>query len=133
MNNFNELELSYQIRQVLNEASQHLTLRQQQRLAKARQIALAHQRQAFIPQLASATAGARHNDSSQKNVAGIWATVITSLLILAAGIVSLQYLEQNRRLDELADIDTAVLTDELPVSAYLDRGFKAFAQSELHE
>ena len=131
MNKFNEIEFAYQVRQALNNSAQHLTLRQQQRLVQARHIALSRQRQAFFSPLVATTAGA--HTSTPQNTTGLWVTVITSLLVLAAGILTLQTLEKNHRLDELADIDTAVLTDELPVSAYLDRGFKVFAQSESHE
>lgn len=133
MNNFNEIELGYQVRQALNQSAQHLTLKQQQRLAQARQMALSRQRQTTvaISQLTMATTNNTTAASPKKM--GLWATVVASLLILATGIIVLQNLEKSIRLEELADIDTAVLTDELPVSAYLDRGFKVFAQSEMQE
>ncbi|MFX6226163.1 DUF3619 family protein, partial [Acinetobacter baumannii] len=34
--------------------------------------------------------------------------------------------ENAKRVSYLADIDAAVLSDELPLSAYLDHGFNAF-------
>jgi hypothetical protein len=39
------------------------------------------------------------------------------------GIV--QY-EKQLRINETADIDAAMLTDELPLSAYADHGFNAY-------
>ena len=34
--------------------------------------------------------------------------------------------EQQQRISELAELDAAVLSDELPLSAYLDHGFNAY-------
>ena len=39
--------------------------------------------------------------------------------------------EQQERIADLAEIDAAVLSDELPLDAYLDHGFNAYlSQSE---
>ena len=48
------------------------------------------------------------------------------LVVLAIGIVGIYQAEQQYRISETADIDVAVLSDELPLSAYLDHGFNAF-------
>ena len=34
--------------------------------------------------------------------------------------------EQKQRIAELAELDAALLSDELPLSAYLDHGFNAY-------
>ena len=34
--------------------------------------------------------------------------------------------EQQKHISDTADIDAAVLSDELPLSAYLDHGFSAY-------
>jgi hypothetical protein len=34
--------------------------------------------------------------------------------------------EQERRIAEIAELDAAVLSDELPLTAYLDHGFNAY-------
>jgi hypothetical protein len=48
------------------------------------------------------------------------------MVILAAGLFGIYQVEHQNRISNTAEIDTAVLSDELPISAYLDRGFNAF-------
>ena len=38
--------------------------------------------------------------------------------------------EQQRRIAEIAELDAAVLSDELPLSAYLDHGFNAYLANQ---
>lgn len=51
------------------------------------------------------------------------------LMVLAAGLVALNLLIGDERARELADIDAAILTDDLPPSAYADPGFAQFLKS----
>ena len=51
---------------------------------------------------------------------------MTPLLIGALVFVGLYEFEQEQRIAELADLDVAVLADDLPVSAYVDQGFNAY-------
>lgn len=48
------------------------------------------------------------------------------VLALAIGMAGIFHHEQQRQIREIADIDIAVLSDELPPSAYADSGFRAF-------
>jgi len=41
-------------------------------------------------------------------------------------LVGIYQYEQQRRIAETAEIDAAVLSDELPLSAYTDHGFNAY-------
>lgn len=42
------------------------------------------------------------------------------------GLVGIAYWEDMQRTAELADIDAAMLSDDLPLNAYLDHGFNAY-------
>ena len=53
---------------------------------------------------------------------GVAAPLILGIVLL----VGLYQYEQQQRIAETADIDAAVLADELPLSAYLDHGFNAY-------
>ena len=44
----------------------------------------------------------------------------------AARAVGIAYWEDMQRTAELADIDAAMLSDDLPLNAYLDHGFNAY-------
>ena len=48
------------------------------------------------------------------------------ILALVVGVAAIAYWENQQRAAELADIDVAMLNDELPLNAYLDHGFNAY-------
>ncbi|MHA7166181.1 DUF3619 family protein, partial [Burkholderia pseudomallei] len=48
------------------------------------------------------------------------------LALLLAGLIGIAYWEDMQRTAELADIDAAMLSDDLPLTAYLDHGFNAY-------
>jgi hypothetical protein len=48
------------------------------------------------------------------------------LLALIAGLVCIHILGNDNRAKELAEIDAAILTDDLPPAAYTDPGFAQF-------
>lgn len=48
------------------------------------------------------------------------------LLVLAAGLMIINVIQDDMGAQELADIDTAILTDDLPPAAYVDAGFAQF-------
>jgi hypothetical protein len=54
------------------------------------------------------------------------AGVAIPLLALVAGLAGVYQYEQERRIAEIAELDAAVLSDELPLTAYLDHGFNAY-------
>jgi uncharacterized protein DUF3619 len=39
--------------------------------------------------------------------------------------------QQNQRVAELEEIDSQLLTDDLPIDAYLDRGFQSWLKKRL--
>ena len=66
------------------------------------------------------------------NSEGGWWSRLTSalaLLILVAGMVAISDLQDDLRATELAEIDSELLTDELPPSAYTDPGFAQYLRS----
>lgn len=48
------------------------------------------------------------------------------LLVLAAGLLLINVIQDDMDTRELADIDSAILTDDLPPAAYIDTGFAQF-------
>ena len=52
--------------------------------------------------------------------------VIVPLLALVIGLAGIYEHEEQERVAELAELDAAVLSDELPLTAYLDQGFNAY-------
>jgi hypothetical protein len=54
-------------------------------------------------------------------------------LVLASGLLVIDSLQDEQRVLELADVDSALLTDDLPPAAYLDVGFAQFLKSEYRQ
>lgn len=63
---------------------------------------------------------------------GWWTRVasIAPLVALVVGLVTISILQEEHRASELADVDAALLTDELPPAAYTDPGFLQFLQTD---
>lgn len=51
------------------------------------------------------------------------------LVVLLAGLVTIHMVQNDSRAQELAEVDAALLTDDLPPAAYADPGFVQFLKS----
>jgi hypothetical protein len=65
----------------------------------------------------------------------LWSRIASALplLALAAGLVLIHSVQTERRAVELAEVDTALLTDDLPPAAYADPGFVHFLKKSGRE
>jgi hypothetical protein len=59
---------------------------------------------------------------------GLWNRIasVVPLIVLAFGLVLITSIQNDRRASEVAEVDVAILTDELPPAAYADPGFAQF-------
>ena len=57
----------------------------------------------------------------------IW--VVLPLIALIAGLLTIQLVQDDFWADEIASVDTELLTDELPPTAYTDPGFAQFLRT----
>jgi hypothetical protein len=55
------------------------------------------------------------------------------LLAVVIGFVAIYQWQHEQRINQLADIDFAVLLDEAPIDAYADKGFGALLQTGIDE
>jgi hypothetical protein len=124
----NEPQFGSRIRNLLNQGSHELDPALAQRLAQARELALSRQRTEKVSVLRWADnvlgAGAGEAPGWQA-----WARVLVpgaALIVAVAGIYSWQ---EKQRLAEIVEIDAQLLTDDLPIDAYLDRGFQNFLKT----
>ena len=117
----NELHIAYQIKQHLNDSLRTLPADKIERLRAARERALANQRKSAGVQLAGTSGTGSINVGNFE-----WLGHLVPVLLLAAGLAGMSYWHQNNRAEENADIDTQMLIDELPLSAYADKGFTAW-------
>lgn len=71
---------------------------------------------------------------------GMWSVLGSALpvLILLAGLITVQWIDRKQTVSDLAEIDTALLVDDLPPAAYSDPVFIQFlrqngAESPSHD
>ncbi len=60
-----------------------------------------------------------------------WRVAVTAvpLLVLAVGVVVVDAVHQEQSAAELAEVDSALLTDDVPLVAYADRGFGVYIKN----
>jgi hypothetical protein len=117
-----------QLRQLLN---QGITVRPEiaARLAQAREQALAHQR----PEPAPVLAWADNMVGNLGGWGGLALRVLLPVVLLIASGAAIYTWQQEQRAAELVDIDSQLLTDDLPIDAYLDRGFQNWLKKRVAE
>jgi hypothetical protein len=100
-----------------------------ERLRVARGQALA--RQKAVRQLQAAPAIVSSGASAALG-AGWWTRIgsVVPLVALVAGLVAISVMQDDNRANELAEVDSALLTDDLPPAAYTDPGFAQFLKTQ---
>ena len=117
----NEQQFGNRIRHLLNQGLR-LDAAASERLQAARHAALERQRPEPAPALRWAD-----------NLFGGWhglgwgavsARVLLPAAVLVAALFGIYSWQEKQRLAEIVEIDSMLLTDDLPIDAYLDRGFQ---------
>ncbi|MFM0437962.1 DUF3619 family protein [Paraburkholderia strydomiana] len=130
-----ELEFARQVRRALDENAASIPPATVDRLAAARRAALARKKPetvstpVFAPALAGAgmPGGMSHGELPQRRRSPLRRFALAwPLAALVVSLVGIAYWEDQQRTAELADIDAAMLSDDLPLNAYLDHGFNAY-------
>ena len=93
-----------------------------ERLRAARERALEARRLERAPALAWAD----NVLGSFSGSSGLWLRLVLPALLVVLSVVGIYTWQQNQRLAEIEEIDAELLTDDLPIDAYLDRGFEAW-------
>lgn len=125
-----------QLAQLLTQASGNLPHDLTERLRVARQQALAVRK----PEPAAKTQIVAQGNSltlagPPSEGLGLWSILGSALPLLAllVGLITVQWLDKQQTVSELAEIDTALLVDDLPPAAYSDPGFIQFLRQGGHE
>ena len=125
--NAHEHETARNIVRMLDQGTRDMGGDTAARLAAAREQALAGYREtplrnmAWVMQLASRVTG--------RPVTGLRYLFPAAILIL--GLIGIVYWQSgNGRNHELADLDARLLTDDLPIDAYLDKGFDSWLKRQ---
>ena len=124
--NTDDINLAYKVRHALNEQLDALPPSTTERLAAARARAVARKKVDAPGRLRSWFGLRSLFSGTRLGRVG----VAVPLLALVAGLVGLYQYEEQQRIAELAELDAAVLADELPLTAYLDDGFNAYLDAQ---
>jgi len=116
----NELHFAHRIRQLLNQGAR-LQGPVAERLRAARELALERRR-------GEAAAGTvlAGNVAGRSGFGSLSLRVIVPLVALGVAFAVTYNWEQKQRAKEVEELDALLLTSDLPIDAYLDRGFEAW-------
>lgn len=128
-----ELEFARQVRRALDENAANIAPATVDRLAAARRAALARKKPETVsapvaaPAFAGVPSGLAQPELPQRRRSPLRRFALAwPLAALVVSLVGIAYWEDQQRTAELADIDAAMLSDDLPLNAYLDHGFNAY-------
>ena len=127
MNETQEKQFGHRIRTILNQGTQEVRPEVAQRLAAARERAL--ERRGAEP----AVAWADNVTGAGTGWAGLALRILVPLLLLVACAGAIYTWQQNQRAAEIEEVDALLLTDDLPIDAYLDRGFQSWLKKRAAE
>ncbi|BCQ23709.1 DUF3619 family protein [Caballeronia sp. NK8] len=137
-----ENEFALKVVRALDENTSNIPAAAVDRLRDARRVAIARKKPekvavtmaapAFTPAFAGAggtlTTGESGDDHRPKGLlarlGGLGLAWPLAALII--GLAGIAYWEDQQRKAELAEIDAAMMSDSLPIDAYLDHGFNAY-------
>jgi hypothetical protein len=120
----NEQELARKVAQALEAGLDDIPAPLRYRLGRARDAAMARAQDAAVP-IGPARGGAF--------AAGAGRRMLAPVLALVLALAGMVYWQQAQRIPaggDSAEFDSALLTDELPVTAYLDQGFEIWLYHE---
>lgn len=112
----------------LDAATREMPYEVNERLRAARVRALQVRRQHEVAPVMVGRGGAATLALGQRSWFNRLASVLP-LVLLAAGLVLIHIAQSDRRATELAEVDAALLTDDLPPAAYADPGFVQYLKS----
>jgi uncharacterized protein DUF3619 len=120
----NENEIAKKITGYLDRGTTGLKAGTAYRLQRARHAALDRlSAPQHSPELALAGAGGNLGGGRRLLAdARLW----ISVLLLVGAMLSYQYWQTNQQQRDIEEIDAAILSSDLPIEAYLDRGFQAW-------
>jgi hypothetical protein len=127
--NEHDQELAGKIVRHLNEGADNLDRTASEHLLSARKTALSYFRQQPAPIWNVAWAGNVLSRFTERHVLGV--RYLIPLMVLVVGLTSILYWKNTPVNNDIAEIDIELLTGDLPINAYLDRGFDSWLKRSL--
>ena len=114
---------------LLRQGTQAIPQNMKDRLYAARMKALSLKKPEKIRIQKAVLAGSARNWVSGSN--GVWDAVgwIAPLVVLVFGLIGIAQWQDDSRINDIAEVDAALLSDDVPPDAYADSGFMAFLKN----
>ena len=96
--------------------------------ARMKAISLKKPEKVRVQKRALATSSGNWNSGSSN---GVWDTIgwVAPLAVLVFGLIGIAQWQDDSRINDIAEVDAALLTDDVPPDAYADSGFMAFLKN----
>ena len=117
---------------LLSQGAQSLPASIKDRLYEARKKALAVRKPEKVRIKSPVLAGTSGNWAGNfKSSSNLWDTLgwAAPLVVLAFGLIGIAQWQNESRINDIAEVDAALLTDDVPPDAYADSGFMAFLKN----
>ena len=124
----NEPQFGDKVAHLLNQGLR-LDERKLARLRAARELALQRQR----PETESVLAWAGNVVGDLGGWGGLSLRLLAPVVALGVAVSAIYTWQQKQRAAEVEEIDALLLTSDLPIDAYLDRGFQNFLKTHAAE
>jgi hypothetical protein len=124
-------ELARKVAGYLDEGARDLDPAVAERLLAARKLALSRYQSEPVPAWGWAWATQVIGRHIQHRQPGALQMLLAGAALVAALIGLAYWQNYNGQANELAEVDAGLLTDELPINAYLDRGFDSWLKRSL--
>ena len=124
----NEQQIAYRIKQLLNRGLD-LDAGKLARLKESRERALACQR---IESRVPAWAWADNVIGKSGGPSALLPRLLLPMAVLILGLIAINQWRDTQVAAEIEEIDAGVLTGDLPLDAYLDKGFDAWLKRSSH-
>lgn len=111
-----------------HDISERLRVARQQALGKYREVQARESTSIYLGGGVAALGGG-------EDERGLWPRLVSliPLLALIAGLVVIQMVGTDQIAEDLAELDAAILTDDLPPDAYADPGFAQFLKARIDQ
>ena len=124
------------VRECLDSSTAQLPSRVTDRLYLARLAAMAARKHEFIPQLERVLRPqlALNQGGNRSQPSSNWSRLswFAPFIVLAMGLLAIAEWQQDARINDIAAVDIALLSDDVPPDAYMDSGFLAFLKLSSH-
>ena len=114
---------------LLRQGTQSIPQSVKDRLYAARMKAISLKKPEKVRIQKAVLAGSGRNWTSGSN--GLWDTMgwIAPLVVLVFGLIGIAQWQDDSRINDIAEVDAALLSDDVPPDAYADSGFMAFLKN----